>query len=121
MTHRDGTLEARQTIYREAVELIEREFGRELTLEGVARQLCTSRRQLQRTFAEIGGTTFRAEIARVRMARARALLAGDALQVRDVAETVGYQQPAQFAKSFRRHHGQSPTRFRREQRGMVAA
>jgi two-component system response regulator YesN len=29
--------------------------------------------------------------------------------VREVAQSVGYRQPAQFAKAFRRHHGTSPS------------
>jgi AraC-like DNA-binding protein len=33
--------------------------------------------------------------------------------VRDVAHTVGYRQPAQFAKAFRRVHGQTPAAHRR--------
>jgi AraC family transcriptional regulator of adaptative response / methylphosphotriester-DNA alkyltransferase methyltransferase len=32
--------------------------------------------------------------------------------VREVAHRVGYRQPAQFAKAFRRHHGSSPSTFR---------
>jgi AraC family transcriptional regulator of adaptative response / methylphosphotriester-DNA alkyltransferase methyltransferase len=32
--------------------------------------------------------------------------------VRDVANSVGYRQPAQFAKTFRRHHGAPPSSFR---------
>jgi AraC-like DNA-binding protein len=29
---------------------------------------------------------------------------------------VGYRQPAQFAKAFRRHHGQSPSDYRATRR-----
>jgi transcriptional regulator GlxA family with amidase domain len=50
------------------------------------------------------------------MTHARDLLAEDALPVRQVAIRVGYQQPAQFAKSFRRYHGQPPSAYRRENR-----
>jgi AraC-like DNA-binding protein len=32
--------------------------------------------------------------------------------VREVAHRVGYRQPAQFAKAFRRHHGVSPSAYR---------
>jgi AraC family transcriptional regulator of adaptative response / methylphosphotriester-DNA alkyltransferase methyltransferase len=32
--------------------------------------------------------------------------------VREVANSVGYRQPAQFAKTFRRHHGAPPSSFR---------
>ena len=96
--------------------LIERDYASDLHLDGVARRLATSRRQLQRAFAEAGATSFRDELARVRMQHARELLAADALPVRQVAARVGYHQPAQFAKSFRRYHGQAPSAYRREQR-----
>src|SRR5436853_3271531 len=113
MTMRDGTAERREELYREAVDLIARDYARDLQLEGVARTLATSRRQLQRAFAEVGNTTFRDELAKVRMHHARALLATEAMPVRAVAARVGYHQPAQFAKSFRRHHGEAPSTYRK--------
>lgn len=116
MPMREGTAERREELYREAMELITNEYSRDLQLEGVARELATSRRQLQRAFAEVGNTSFRDELAKVRMQRARELLAADGLPVRAVAASVGYHQPAQFAKSFRRHHGQAPSSYRKTTR-----
>ena len=116
MPMRDGTAERREQLYREAIALIRSDYARDLQLEGVARELATSRRQLQRAFAEVGNTSFRDELAKVRMRHARALLAADHLPVRQVASSVGYHQPAQFAKSFRRYHGQPPSAYRRENR-----
>lgn len=113
MTMRNGTAARRAELYREALAVIEREFATDLRLSAVAHRLATSRRQLQRAFAEVGGTSFRSELARARMQRARDLLAADRMPVRAVAASVGYQQPAQFAKSFRRHHGAPPSRYRR--------
>lgn len=113
---REGTAERRSDLYREAIDLIAREYASELNLDRVAHRLATSRRQLQRAFAEAGETSFRNELARVRMGHARTLLAADELPVRQVAARVGYQQPAQFAKSFRRYHGQPPSAYRRENR-----
>ena len=46
------------------------------------------------------------------MERAAEMLAGRGLTVREVAHRVGYRQPAQFAKAFRRHHGASPSTYR---------
>ena len=46
------------------------------------------------------------------MQRALELLQDGTLPVRDVASSVGYRQPAQFAKTFRRHHGAPPSSFR---------
>jgi AraC family transcriptional regulator of adaptative response / methylphosphotriester-DNA alkyltransferase methyltransferase len=50
----------------------------------------------------------------VRMQKALELLREGSLPVRDVAASVGYRQAAQFAKTFRRHHGRPPSSIRRE-------
>jgi transcriptional regulator GlxA family with amidase domain len=113
MSSRPATLERRRSLYEEAAEIIDREYDHVLELEDVARRIATSRRQLQRAFAEAGGTSFRSHLAAVRMRRALELLETGAVPVREVALTVGYRQPAQFAKAFRRHHGASPSAFRR--------
>jgi transcriptional regulator GlxA family with amidase domain len=99
------------------MEMIALDYASDLHLEGVSRRLATSRRQLQRAFAEAGGTSFRDELAAVRMRHARELLAANELPVRIVAARVGYHQPAQFAKTFRRHHGEPPSSFRQRTLG----
>jgi AraC family transcriptional regulator, regulatory protein of adaptative response / methylphosphotriester-DNA alkyltransferase methyltransferase len=113
MSSRPATLERRRGLYEEAAEIIAQEYDRELELEDVARRIATSRRQLQRAFAEAGGTSFRSYLAAVRMRRALELLESGAVPVREVSQLVGYRQPAQFAKAFRRHHGESPSALRR--------
>jgi AraC family transcriptional regulator, regulatory protein of adaptative response / methylphosphotriester-DNA alkyltransferase methyltransferase len=112
MTIRSGTVTRRRALFDEAAEIIEREYAQQIELDDVARRLATSRRQLQRAFAEAGATSFRTHVAKVRMRRALELLREGDLAVRDVANSVGYRQPAQFAKTFRRHHGAPPSSFR---------
>src|SRR5215208_3243717 len=121
VTMRTGTVARRRTLFEEAAEIIEREYARPLELDDVARRLATSRRQLQRAFAEIGETSFRTYVARVRMRRALDLLREGQLPVREVANNVGYRQPAQFAKTFRRHHGAPPSSFRGPGTGVVVS
>src|SRR5919199_1544315 len=87
----------------------------------VARRRALSRRQLQRAFAEAGKTSFRTHLAEVRMRKAHELLREGTLPVRDVATSVGYRQAAQFAKTFRRHHGRPPSSVRREAHAAAAA
>jgi transcriptional regulator GlxA family with amidase domain len=116
MAIRSGTVLRRRALYEEAVEIIEREYASDLELDAVARRLATSRRQLQRAFAEAGETSFRTLLAEVRMRRALEMLREGSLPVREVAGRVGYRQAAQFAKTFRRHHGRPPSSFRREGR-----
>ena len=112
VANRPTTVARRRDLYEEAVDIIEREYNRDLELEDVARRIATSRRQLQRAFGEAGHTSFRAHLAEVRMRRAFELLRAGRAPVREVAMTVGYRQPAQFAKAFRRHHGIPPSSLR---------
>ena len=118
---RASTLQRRRVLHREALEVIAREHGDpDLSLGRVAREIATSRRQLQRALAEMGGTSFSRELQRARMRRAADLLANGSLPVQVVAGAVGYRQAAQFAKVFRRHHGSAPSEFRRQPNRMAA-
>jgi AraC family transcriptional regulator, regulatory protein of adaptative response / methylphosphotriester-DNA alkyltransferase methyltransferase len=102
----------RRALFDEALATIGRSYADEdLSLGSVARSIATSRRQLQRVFGE-RQTSFRTELQRVRMTRAAELLRDGALPVATVARAVGYRQPAQFSKAFRRHHGRPPSELR---------
>jgi AraC family transcriptional regulator of adaptative response / methylphosphotriester-DNA alkyltransferase methyltransferase len=109
---RPATVRHRTSLFRDAVAIVETEYGSDLSLDEIARRVASSRRQLQRSYAEIGKTTFREHLTGVRMERAAELLATRGLTVREVAHRVGYRQPAQFAKAFRRRHGLAPSAFR---------
>ena len=111
-THRPSTIHHRTALYEDAVAIVESEFASDLSLDDIARRVASSRRQLQRAYAEIGDTTFREHLTRVRMDRAAAMLGERGLTVREVARRVGYRQPAQFAKAFRRHLGAAPSDYR---------
>jgi len=111
-TQRHTTVTHRTSLFEDATAIVEAEYAAELSLDDVARRIASSRRQVQRSYVEIGATTFREQLTRVRMERAAVLLRTSALTVREVAYRVGYRQPAQFAKAFRRHHGAAPAEFR---------
>jgi AraC family transcriptional regulator of adaptative response / methylphosphotriester-DNA alkyltransferase methyltransferase len=111
-TQRPTTIRLRASLLDEANAIVERDFASDLSLDDIARRVASSRRQLQRAYAEIGGTTFRDHLTEVRMQRAAELLESRALTVREVAHRVGYRQPAQFAKAFRRHRGVAPSDYR---------
>jgi AraC family transcriptional regulator of adaptative response / methylphosphotriester-DNA alkyltransferase methyltransferase len=111
-TQRQSTVRLRASLLEEANEIVAREYASDLSLDDIARRVASSRRQLQRAYAEIGGTTFRDHLTQVRMERAAEMLETRALTVREVANRVGYRQPAQFAKAFRRHRGVAPSDFR---------
>lgn len=109
---RTATIHLRRSLFEDATAIVAREYGSDLSLDDIARRVASSRRQLQRAYREVGATTFREHLTAVRMDRAAELLASRPLTVREVARRVGYRQPAQFAKAFRRRHGVSPSAYR---------
>ena len=109
---RSATVRHRTSLFEDACAIVETHYAEDLALDDIARRVASSRRQLQRAYAEIGQTTFRDHVAAVRMRRAAEMLQARTLTVREVAHRVGYRQPAQFAKAFRRHHGMAPSDFR---------
>jgi AraC family transcriptional regulator, regulatory protein of adaptative response / methylphosphotriester-DNA alkyltransferase methyltransferase len=118
--NRPATIDRRTALLREAVAIVQTEYARDLELRDVARRVSTSPRQLQRAYAEIGGTTFRTHLTDVRMRRAAELLRSTSASVHDIARRVGYRQAAQFAKAFRSRHGVAPSAFRRRAIGGAA-
>ena len=93
--------------------IVEAEYASDLALDDIARRVASSPPPAAARLRRDRHTTFRdapdggADGARRRAARARGLT------VREVAHRVGYRQPAQFAKAFRRHHGAAPSAYRR--------
>lgn len=118
---RHSTVQLRRALYRDVTGIIATEYGDDLVLEEIARRVASSRRQLQRAFAEVGRTSFRSYLTSFRMDRAAELLVTTDLTVRDVAAAVGYRQPAQFAKAFRRRHGCAPSEYRVRMKARPAA
>ena len=115
---RPATIQTRASLFEDATAVVNEDYGADLSLDDVARRIATSRRQLQRVFAVVGNTTFRAYVTSVRMHKAAELLAEHpALTVREVARSVGYHQPPQFAKAFRRVHGVAPAEYKLRAQG----
>jgi AraC family transcriptional regulator, regulatory protein of adaptative response / methylphosphotriester-DNA alkyltransferase methyltransferase len=110
--HRPTTLDARRQIYKDALAIIGREYPSDLRLDGVAVRIFTSRRSLQRAFRD-AGSSFRTEHLRARLHAAADLMRlNPGRTVSSVSHAVGYSQPAQFAKAFRREFGVSPADFK---------
>lgn len=114
---RRSTDELRKRIFQEAAALVAAELERPLTVEEVALRVATSPRQLQRACSEIVGLSFRAYVTRVRISRAADLLAASELPVREIAARVGYREPSQFTKAFKRAYGVTPSELRATRRG----
>jgi AraC-like DNA-binding protein len=84
----------------------------EVSVEGLARALATSKRTLQRALRG-GGTTFTELVDEVRHELARGYLEEGRFNALDVSYLVGFSHPNSFYRAFRRWTGRSPESYRR--------
>ena len=97
-----------------ALAIIETEFASALTAAQVAQQVGVSRRHLDALFARSGCTVSRA-IWDCRLRRAAAQLrqpGGPPMAISELGYALGFQDPAHFARAFRKRFGVSPSAWR---------
>lgn len=81
-------------------------------LAELARMVGQPERRLSRIFHEHTGLTVFAYVREARIREACRLLAGTDLSVQDIADEVGFGNPANFATAFRERMGLTPREFR---------
>ena len=79
------------------------------SMVGVARELTTSTRSLQRQL-KTEGTSFQDELNRTREALARHYLTQESMSNQDIAFLIGYDDPRSFYRAFRSWTGLTPRR-----------
>lgn len=86
-----------------------------LTVADVARAGDCSPATAQRLFGQHIGRSVSAYVRALRMKEAATLLRTSGMQVREVAQTVGFDDPLYFSRVFRRNFGMPPSRYARKQ------
>lgn len=99
------------------LDVIEERFHEGISLSDVARTVNLTPGHLTTIVRERTGRTVLEWITERRMAEARRLLVHSGLSVGQVAQRVGYDDPAYFTRAFRRTHGTTPSGWRRSGRG----
>ncbi|WP_025158521.1 helix-turn-helix transcriptional regulator [Leifsonia aquatica] len=96
-----------------AVDAILGDPGGAWTLERLARVATTSRSAFAERFHSVVGEPPARYLLRVRMERAKILLADDRASVAQTASSLGYGSEAAFSRAFRRHTGSNPSAWRK--------
>jgi two-component system response regulator YesN len=96
-----------------AIELINRYYAEDISLQSVASQINVNASYLSRIFKQETGENFTAYLTRVRIEKAKHYLASGRLRVYEVAHKVGYHNYTYFSKIFKKVVGMSPEDFRR--------
>ncbi len=94
---------------------MEQNLEGDISLEGLARSVGLSRRQLERLFEEQTGLSPGAAYRRIRLERAKELLQNTNRAVVDIAFDVGYSSASHFTKAFRLAFGNTPLSVRSSQ------
>lgn len=91
--------------------VVKADMALDATLEHTAERLGMSPRSLRRRLAELG-TSYQMIIEQLRRGRAVELLLHSSLSVEQIAGELGYQDPSNFGRAFRRWTGVSPKGYR---------
>lgn len=102
-----------------AVQAMLREPGKAWTVASLAELAAMSRATFARQFQAHGGLAPWELLTRLRVQLAGHQLRHGRDAVAEIAQQVGYQSEAAFAKVFRRHTGLTPARYRRQREGIT--
>lgn len=91
-------------------------LGENIDLNDLARVANISKFHFLRLFSQATGSTPHRYLVRLRMERAAEFMRTSEQSVLQVSAVCGYASPGQFATAFQRHHGASPTQYRRDTR-----
>lgn len=100
-----------------AQEYIRENYQRDLSLDEVSRQLDLSPYYFSKLFKEETGCNFVEYVTRLRIKKAKELLAGGDCSVKEVCLEVGYGDPNYFSRIFKKNVGVTPTEYRESGRG----
>jgi AraC-like DNA-binding protein len=92
-------------------DVVRRDLARSWSLNEVAATLELAPRSLQRALSR-AGTSFRAELDRLRVGEAARLLRASDLSVTEIGFACGFADNAHFGRRFKKRHGCSPSAYR---------
>ncbi|NKN33033.1 AraC family transcriptional regulator [Marichromatium bheemlicum] len=95
-----------------ALARIHRDYASALSIEALAAEAHMGASTFHRAFKQVTGETPLRYLKRIRLDRARALIAGQGLRASVAATRVGYQSASQFSREFKRHFRLSPAQMR---------
>lgn len=104
----------RELYVRRAREYMEMEYYRAIGIAGIAKYLGLDRSYFSALFKAEVGVPPQAYLLRLRMDKACDLLRDQRLSITEIARSVGYADPLQFSKAFKRVKGLSPRKWREQ-------
>jgi AraC family transcriptional regulator of arabinose operon len=104
---------------RRAMDYLERNLSRKITLSDIAEAVGLSTSRLSHLFRAQAGQTPQQYLEGLRMQRATELLKRTGFSVKQISDAVGFDNQFYFSQRFKSRTGQSPSRFRSNERNLT--
>ncbi|MCQ2982203.1 MAG: response regulator [Treponemataceae bacterium] len=91
---------------------VQEHLGEQISLDDTAAQVKVNPYYLSKLFKDETGQNFIDYVTGIRMEKARELLRGNELSIKEISHETGYTDQNYFSKLFRRMYGLTPTEYR---------
>ncbi|MBJ6363896.1 helix-turn-helix domain-containing protein [Paenibacillus sp. GCM10012307] len=108
-----------QEAARQVESMIQAHYAEDITLHSIAAQLGYDRSYLSRVFRSSYDCTFSQYLRRLRIGKARELLADTSFSLKEIAERTGFKTIYHFNRVFKELEGVSPGGWRQKEQGGV--
>lgn len=110
----DRPQELLRRVIEDVVQMIDREYSSEITLESIAGRVYLSPGYLSRLFKKYKGKSIIKHITAIRLEKAGELLLTTNKKITDIGKEVGYPNFAYFSALFKNNYGKTPSQYREE-------
>jgi len=99
-------------VFEEAIEYINDNFDKDITLEDVSRHVYISPYYFSHEFKKFTGMNFIEYLTKTRIKEAKKLLLTTDLSIGEISNRVGYEDPSYFGRVFKNLEGIPPSKFK---------
>ena len=103
-------------LVRRALEYIQENYRRDLSLDELSKELDISPYYFSKLFKEETGSNFVEYLTNLRMSRAQELLKDERCSMKEICLEVGYSDPNYFSRIFKKNFGVTPTEYREREK-----
>ena len=113
LQHPAGDVHSMKEFYvQKAMDFIERNYSYSISIAEIARHIGIDRKYLSALFRDVVHFSPQYYLMNYRMTKACVLLENEGLSVKEIAQSVGYDDPFLFSKMFKKLRGMPPKSYR---------
>ena len=110
--YEDKSVDKRFEIAKTAMKFIDNNYQKQINMEDVAKYVSVTEKYLCHRFKEYFNVPPQQYLISIRMKKAKSLLKGTELKVKEIAMSVGYKSQLTFSYAFKNREGISPKEYR---------